>query len=433
MSRASLGPPQSELLQDVIWGTRWAAHIPSPHLYLCFVYISREHCSLQPSTQRGCAGQCRITTLNSPSLHVTTDSPSIRESPSGPCSRSKSGSYLLHLAHATQGLSLAARRDPSHVPPGNGGQAKQTDFGEFRRALASSLPLLRASRTDNHNCKRRKTLHRYTKDSWASPRERRMRATGETCPSRARGGARAGGGAKMAARVRAGGGGGRGAAGRWPRPLLLPVCAGRRQRRSPQHGGGGGGAQLRARAGGRAGQGGARRGFRARGHVHGVLWRGTDAGTQSGPSAWNQASRVGGGGLEERGLGPPSRPGGRKVLRWRRGSPGSGALQGKGPGRGGPGGGPRAGRPEGVGEQGCAVGKGDECCRNQRVREDLGRKGGVGKMESLWTPQARRGASRRGLDRGSRRKGTRKGWPRIDGTQGKGRGSSGGEGEGGGS
>lgn len=294
MSRASLGPPQSELLQDVIWGTRWTAHIPSPHLYLCFVYISREHCSLQPSTQRGCAGQCRITTLNSPSLHVTTDSSSIRESHSGPCSSSKSGSYLLHLALATQGLSLAARRDPSHVPPGNGGQAKQTDFGEFRRALASSLPLLRASRTDNHNCKRRKTLHRYTKGSRASPRERRMRATGETCPSRARGGARAGGGAKMAARVRAGGGGGRGAAGRWPRPLLLPVCAGRRQRRSPQHGGGGGGgAQLRARAGGRAGQGGARRGFRARGHVHGVLWRGTDAGTQSGPSAWNP-SRGGG-------------------------------------------------------------------------------------------------------------------------------------------
>lgn len=327
MSRASLGPPQSEVLQDVIWGTRWAAHIPSPHLYLWFVYISREHCSLQPSTQRGCAGQCRTTTLNSPSLHVTTDSPSIRESHSGPCSSSKSGSYLLHLALATQGLSLAARRDPSHVPPGNGGQAKQTDFGEFRRALASSLPLLRASRTDNHNCKRRKTLHRYTKGSWASPRERRMRATGETCPSRARGGARAGGGAKMAARVRAGGGGGRGAAGRWPRPLLLPVCAGRRQRRSPQHGGG---AQLRARAGGRAGQGGARRGFRARGHVHGVLWRGTDAGTQSGPSAWNQASRVGEGGGSRRGLGPPSRPGGRKALRWRRGSPRVGLCRGRG-------------------------------------------------------------------------------------------------------
>lgn len=46
---------------------------PPQHLHLCFIYIPSEHTRLQPSTQRGCAEQCRITTFNSPSLHEATD------------------------------------------------------------------------------------------------------------------------------------------------------------------------------------------------------------------------------------------------------------------------------------------------------------------------------------------------------------------------
>lgn len=46
------------------------------HLHLCYMKhmnIPSECTSLQPSTQRGCAEQCRITSFNSPSLHEATD------------------------------------------------------------------------------------------------------------------------------------------------------------------------------------------------------------------------------------------------------------------------------------------------------------------------------------------------------------------------
>lgn len=56
--------------------------------------------------------------------------------------------------------------------------------------------------------------------------------------------------------------------------------------------------------------------------------------------------------------------------------------QRKGLGCIGPGGGSRAGLGGDRGK-GCAIRKGDLCRRNQRVKEDLGRKGCVDAMESL--------------------------------------------------
>lgn len=144
---ASLCPPQFELLQDVIWGTQIPpTHTHTQHLHLCFIYIPSERTSLQPSTQRGCAEQCRITSFSSPSLHEATDPDDQRVQLKVQFLSSSSCSCY------TGNEPKTARRDLINVPSGNVGQAKQTDFREFKRPLAS---VAEGATDNNHNCQRR--------------------------------------------------------------------------------------------------------------------------------------------------------------------------------------------------------------------------------------------------------------------------------------